>query len=128
MEVSGVGAEAVIREFQEYRFERDIDGQALGAADEPFFGALVRGVVAEQARIDGAVTRQLASGWRLDRLDATVRAILRAGAFELLDRPDVPTEVVINEYLELAKSFHDGTESGFVNAALDGIAHQARHN
>lgn len=126
MEVSSIGVEHVIREFMEHRFDRDVDGQTMASADEGFFADLVRGVVAEQSRIDTAIVKRLAEGWRLERLDATVRAILRAGAFELAHRPDVPTEVAIDEYVELAKSFFDGTEPGFVNGALDGVAKDVR--
>ena len=126
MEVSAIGVEHVIREFVEHRFDRDVDGVTLASADEGFFADLVRGVVAEQSRIDTAIVKRLAEGWRLERLDATVRAILRAGAFELAHRPDVPTEVAIDEYVELAKSFFDGTEPGFVNGALDGVAKDVR--
>lgn len=126
MEVSAIGVEHVIREFVEHRFDRDVDGVTLASADEGFFADLVRGVVAEQSRIDTAIVKRLAEGWRLERLDATVRAILRAGAFELTHRPDVPTEVAIDEYVEVAKSFFDGTEPGFVNGALDGVAKDVR--
>ena len=70
--------------------------------------------------------RRLAANWRLERLDATVRAILRSGVFELSHRPDVPTEVAINEYVELTKSFFDGPEAGFVNGALDAVARDVR--
>lgn len=126
MEVSNAGVEHVIREFIEHRFDRDVDGVKLAAADEGFFAALVRGVVAEQTGVDAAIARRLADGWRLERLDATVRAILRAGVFELANRPDVPTEVAINEYVEVAKSFFEGTEPGFVNGALDGVARDVR--
>lgn len=131
MEVSSVGAEAVIREFSEHRFDRDLPGDSgedmtLAQADEVFFADLVRGVVARQKAIDRAVVKRLATGWKLDRLDATVRAILRAGAYELSERPDVPTEVVIDEYVELAKSFFEGPEPGFVNGALDAVAQDVR--
>jgi N utilization substance protein B len=126
MEVSGAGVDAVVREFTDHRFGGDIEGSVLAEADEAFFGELVRGVVAEQAEIDGAVAKRLATGWRLERIDATLRAILRAGAYELTHRPDVPTEVAIDEYVEIAKSFFDGPEAGFVNAALDGIARDRR--
>jgi N utilization substance protein B len=126
MEVSNIGVEHVIREFAEHRFDRDVEGVTLAEADEAFFAELVRGVVAEQARIDAAIARRLAANWRLERLDATVRAILRAGAYELARRPDVPTEVVIDEYVELAKSFFEDTEPGFVNGALDGVARDMR--
>jgi N utilization substance protein B len=127
MEVSGVGVEAVVREFADHRFDRDIDGAAMAAADEAFFAALVRGVVASQAEVDKAVVGHLASGWKLERIDATARAMLRAGAYELMRLPDMPTEVVIDEYVEIAKSFFDGPEIGFVNGALDAIAHDVRN-
>jgi len=126
MEVSSVGAEAVIREFTDHRFDRDLEGLTLAGADEAFFADLVRGVVASQGEVDKAVARRLAQNWKLERIDATVRAILRAGAFELTHRPDVPTEVVIDEYVDLAKSFFDGPEPGFVNGALDGVARDVR--
>jgi transcription antitermination protein NusB len=128
MEVSSIGVEHVIREFTEHRFDRDIEGVTLASADEAFFADLVRGVVAEQKRIDAAIARRLAENWKLDRLDATVRAILRAGAFELANRTDVPTEVVIDEYVEVAKSFFETTEPGFVNGALDAVAKDVRPN
>lgn len=126
MEVSSAGAEHVIREFTDHRFDRDVDGMTMAAADEAFFADLVRGVVAEQKPVDAAIARHLAQGWRLDRLDATARAILRAGAYELSHRPDVPTEVVIDEYVELTKSFFEGPEPGFVNGALDAVARDVR--
>ena len=126
MEVSNAGAEAVIREFGDHRFDHDVDDVSLAGADEAFFADLVRGVVAHQREVDAAVARRLAQNWRLERIDATVRAILRAGAYELAHRSDVPTEVVIDEYVELAKSFFEGPEPGFVNGALDGVAKDVR--
>ena len=88
METAGAGAEAVIREFADHRFDRDLEGVRLAPADEAFFADLVRGVVADQVAVDGAVARRLAAGWRLERIDATARTILRAGAFELMRRAD----------------------------------------
>lgn len=126
MEVSGVGVEAVVREFSDHRFGRDLEGEQLADADEALFGDIVRGVVGEQARIDQAVVRRLAENWKLDRLDATVRAMLRAGSFELIYR-DTPVEVVINEYVELAKAFFDAKEWAFINGALDAVAQDVRH-
>jgi N utilization substance protein B len=131
MEVSSAGAETVIREFSEHRFDRDVPSESeedmtLAQADEAFFADLVRGVVQHQKVIDSAVVKRLATGWKLERLDATVRAILRAGAYELSKRADVPTEVVIDEYVELAKSFFEGPEPGFVNGALDAVAQDVR--
>jgi N utilization substance protein B len=129
MEVAGAGVETVVREFEDHRFGRDPEGEQgapLADADEGYFAELVRGVVVDQAEVDRAVAKRLAKGWRLERLDATVRAMLRAGSWELMKRPDVPAEVVLDEYVELAKSFFEQTEPSFVNAALDGVARDSR--
>ena len=126
METSSAGVETVVREFTDHRFDRDLEGEALAAADEAFFGEIVRGAVEDQGPIDRAIARRLAVGWKLERIDATLRAILRAGAFELMRRKDVPVEVVIDEYLEITKSFFEGPEPGFVNGALDAIARDER--
>jgi N utilization substance protein B len=126
MEVSGAGAETVVREFIDHRFGSEIEGEPLAEADEAFFGDIVRGVVIGQAKIDQLIAKRLATGWRLDRLDATVRSILRAGAYELSTLQDIPTEIVIDEYVEIAKSFFEGVEPGFVNGALDAIARDER--
>jgi N utilization substance protein B len=126
MELSGVGSEAVVREFVDHRFDGDIEGQRLAPADEAYFAQIVRGVVEHQAAVDRAVVKRLAEGWRLERLDATLRAILRSGAYELSHCAEAPTEVVIDEYVEIAKSFFEGPEAGFVNGALDGIARDER--
>jgi N utilization substance protein B len=126
METAGTGVEAVVREFRDHRFDSDLDGEPLARADEAFFAALARGAVENQREIDTAISERLATGWRLDRLDATVRAILRCAAFELRFRTDVPREVAINEYLEIAKSFFGATEAGFVNGVLDTIGRDGR--
>jgi len=131
MEAAGAGAETVIREFADHRFDRDVEngdgeGVRLAHADESFFGAIVRGVVADQQAVDAAITRRLARGWKLERIDATARSILRAGAYELMRRREIPAEVAIDEYVEIAKSFFEGPEPGFINAALDGIARDER--
>ena len=126
MEAAGAGVEAVVREFRDHRFDGDLEGEPLARADETFFADLARGVVGAQREIDAAVSQRLAAGWKLERLDATVRAILRCAAFELRFRKDVPREVVINEYLEIANSFFGGTEAGFINGVLDSIARDDR--
>lgn len=127
MELTGTGVESVIREFSDYRFDADLEeGEPLAHADEIFFGEGARAIVAEQAPIDALITGRLASGWRLERLDTTVRAILRAGTWELKDRKDIAPAVVINEYVEIARAFFGETEARFVNGALDGIARDTR--
>lgn len=125
MELAGEGVETVITEFTNHRFDADIEGQPLAEADEAYFAEITRGVVESQRDIDAAIKARLASNWRLERVDATLRALLRCGAWELRKRPDTPREVVIDEYVELAKAFFDDAEARFVNAALDGVARDA---
>lgn len=126
MELAGAGVETVISEFSDHRFDDRLEDELMAEADEAYFAEIVRGVVTDQAQIDGAVTRRLADGWKLARLDATLRALLRSGAWELMKRPDTPREVVLDEYVELAKAFFDDRDARFVNAALDGVARDVR--
>jgi len=126
MELAGEGVDTVIAEFSNHRFDADIEGEPLAEADEAYFAAIVRGVVGQQRDIDETVKARLASNWRLERLDSTLRALLRAGAWELRESRDVPKEIVIDEYVELAKAFFDDSEAKFVNAALDGVARDVR--
>ena len=126
MDIGGLGAKAVITEFRDHRFGAQGEGPDYIEADEDFFEDLVAGVVRKQAVVDPAIDELLADGWRMGRLDATVRAILRAGGFELFHRDDVPARVVIDEYVDIANAFFEGSEPKFVNAALDKCARQAR--
>lgn len=126
MELAGAGPESVVREFLDHRFDADLEGEPLAEADVEFFSDIVRGVVADQIDVDRAIARRLSSQWRLERLEAVVRAMLRAGAWELLRRKDVPVPVVIDEYVEMAKAFSEDAEAKFVNAALDGVARDHR--
>lgn len=126
MELAGEGVETVIKEFSDHRFDGRIEDEWMAEADEGYFAEIVRGVVTDQVQVDGAVTKRLAEGWKLARLDSTLRALLRSGAWELMKRPDTPREVVLDEYVELAKAFFDERDSRFVNAALDGVARDVR--
>lgn len=125
MELTGIGAEEVIAEFVDHRFTRSLDIPA-GQPDEEFFADVVRGVPRLQAEIDRAVAKSLAANWKLQRIDSILRAILRAGAYELIARQDVPAKVVIDQYLGVAKAFFDADEPGFVNAVLDRMARRKR--
>ena len=125
MELTGDDAGLVTEEFSSFRFGREPE-VSPGEPDEAFFNDLVQGVPPRQAAIDAAIAKCLSSGWRLSRVDSILRAILRAGAYELVARPDVPAKVVIDEYVELAHAFFSGEEPSFVNAALDRLAHAKR--
>ena len=128
MELAGTGVESVIREFQETRLLDDtLEEVRLHKPDSRFFADVLRGAVESQSRLDHYLEKQLAKDWKLARIDATARAILRAGLFELIRRPDVPARVVIDEYVEIAKAFFEnGDEPKFVNGVLDAAAREAR--
>ena len=126
MDMTGIDLNLVIQEFQSHRLGKDIEGLELCEAEAEFFRDLVQGVVREQRRIDPLVDQHLAEGWRLNRVDSILRAILRAGAYEVLMRPDVPSRVVITEYLDLAHAFFEGEEPKVVNGILDKLAREER--
>jgi N utilization substance protein B len=126
MDMAGTDLNAVIDEFVRLRFPRAPGDEAAAGADADLFTDLLRGVVRRQRDIDPLVDRQLAEGWRLTRIDAIVRAILRAGVFELMERNDVPARVVINEYINVAHSFFSGEEPKVVNGVLDRLGRRLR--
>ncbi len=126
MEVGGSALDEVLAQFASRRVGDDFDGGECGRPDMDLLRAIVSGVVENQTRIDRAVNRHLAEEWKLPRLDATVRAILRAAGFELLMRPDIPPRVSISEYINVAHAFHEGDEPAFVNGVLDALAREHR--
>jgi transcription antitermination protein NusB len=118
--------EAAVREFARYRFDQEIDGDQLAEADPAFFADIVRGVAADQERLDAEISAALVEEWPLARLDAVLRAILRAGAWELVHRPDVPARVSISEYISIAHAFFSGKEPGLANGVLDRLGRTLR--
>jgi len=126
IEMTSGDAEEVITEFIDHRFGGDPEAGCGIAYDEDFFKDIVRGVLRHQIEIDRKLTASLASGWTLRRVDSILRALMRAAAYELKGRKDVPVKVVIDEYVELAKDFFDGEEPAFVNAVLDRLAREGR--
>ncbi|HJZ33649.1 MAG TPA: transcription antitermination factor NusB [Hyphomicrobiaceae bacterium] len=116
----------VIEEFKQHRLGGSSDGDDMAEADEEHFAEVLRGVVKRQREIDPLIDQQLATGWRLARIDSIVRAILRAATFELIEMPDVPSRVVISEYIEVARAFFEGDEPKLVNGVLDQLARKLR--
>ncbi|MEO5640270.1 MAG: transcription antitermination factor NusB [Sphingomicrobium sp.] len=126
LEMEGTALAPLLHEFHEHRLGATIEGATYADAEQSFFDDVVRGVEARRAEIDALVAAKLAKGWALDRLDRPMRAILRAGTYELIARPDVPVASVINEYVDVAHAFYDKKESGFVNGLLDAVAKDSR--
>jgi len=122
----GVDPEAVVREFVRHRFGQEIDGDQYGEADPALFSDIVRGEVADQERLDETISAALTEEWPLSRLDSVLRAILRAGAYELVHRHDVPPRVSISEYTAIAHAFFVGKEPGLANGVLDRLGRTLR--
>ena len=125
-EMEGTPTPILLHEFHQHRFGATIDDATLIDAEMDFFDDVVRGVTARREEIDGKVTARLAEGWKLERLDRAMRAILRAGTYELLARPDVTVGTVIDEYLDVAHAFFDEKDVKFVNGLLDKVAADVR--
>ena len=126
MDVGGAGVLEVVAEYEAHRLGQELDGETYLKADASWFRSIVSGVVRDQVKIDPVVRSALQSDWPLSRLDSTLRAILRAGTFEILERKDVPVPVIVTEYVEIAQAFFEGEEPKIVNAVLDRIAKQVR--
>ncbi len=125
-EMEGTAVTTLLHEFHHHRLGATIDGVEYAEAEVDFFDDLVTGVDARRAELDALIAAKLSAGWSIGRLDRPMKAILRAGAYELVARADVPTASVISEYVDVAKAFFDPRESGFVNGLLDALAKEVR--
>ena len=125
-DMEGTPVPRLLHEFHEHRLGATIEDDTYHEAERDFFDDLVSGAEARRGEIDEKIAAKLAQGWTLERLDRPMRAILRAGTYELIARPDVPIGSVISEYVDVAHAFYDKRESGFVNGLLDAIAKETR--
>ena len=125
-EMEGTPIARLLKEFHDHRLGAVIEDAHYHDAERDFFDDIVTGADSRRAEIDALIGERLAEGWTLERLDRPRRAILRAGAYELIARADVPLGSVISEYVDVAHAFYDKRESGFVNGLLDAIAKHAR--
>jgi transcription antitermination protein NusB len=126
MDIAGTDLKEILAEFESHWIGRELDGAQYLPAEAAFFRDLVSGVLREQRTLDPLVDTALVEGWPLKRIEAILRAVLRAGAYELKHRSDVPARVIVSEYVDIAHAFVDREETGLVNAVLDQIARQCR--
>jgi transcription antitermination protein NusB len=126
MDIAGAGINDVFAEFESHWIGGEVEGEKYLPAEAAFFRDVVSGVVRDQARLDPLIDDALSQGWPLKRIDAILRAVLRAGAYELEHRKDIPGRVVVSEYVDVANAFVDREETGMVNAVLDQIGRQFR--
>lgn len=126
MDVAGKGVNDVLAEFESHWIGREVEGEQYIEAEVTFFRDVVQGVLADQVFLDRTTNALLAEGWPLKRVEAVMRAVLRAAAFELKKRKDIPARVVITEYVDVAGAFLARDETGMVNAVLDKLARDMR--
>jgi len=126
MDLAGTGLNDILAEFESHWIGREVEGNQYLPAEAAFFRDVVGGVVREQRALDPQIDAVLARTWPLKRIEAILRAIMRAGAYELGHRRDVPARVAVSEYVDVARAFVERDETGMVNAVLDTIARQVR--
>ena len=126
LEMEGTALAQLLDEFHRHRLGAEIEGDQYAEAEVAFFDDTVRGVAARSEEIDTLLAAKLAEGWSLERLDKTMHQILRAGAWELMARADVPVATTISEYVDVAHAFFEQREAKFVNGVLDAMAKEVR--
>jgi N utilization substance protein B len=126
MDLAGTGLNDILAEFESHWIGREVEGAQYLPAEAAFFRDIVSGVVREQRELDPLIDEALSKGWPLKRIEAVLRASLRAGAYELIHRSDVPARVVVTEYADVAAAFVGRDETGMVNAVLDQLARRLR--
>ncbi len=126
MDVAGSGILEITAEYEQFRLGKEVDGAQYREADAQWFRAILSGVVENQKSVDPIIRQALTDDWPLSRLDSTLRAILRAGVYELMQRGDVPVAVIVSEYVDIAKAFYEDDEPKLVNAVLDRVARRVR--
>ena len=126
LDMEGTPLASLLDEFHRHRLGAEIEGAQYAKAEVAFFDAIVTGVQARKDEVDAVISDKLAEGWKLERLDKTMLQILRAGAWELIARADVPTGSAISEYVDVAHAFFEKREAKFVNGVLDAVAKAVR--
>lgn len=126
MDIAGKGLNEILAEFEKHWLGGEVEGSQYLPAEAAFFRDIVSGTLREQRALDPLIDKALAEGWPLKRIEALLRAVLRAGAYELDQKRDIPARVIVSEYVDVAHAFVDRDETGMVNAVLDGIARKLR--
>ena len=126
MDLAGTGLNEILAEFVSYWIGREVEGEQYLPAEAAFFRDIVSGVVREQRELDPLIDEALQKSWPLKRVEAILRAALRAGAYEIEHRKDIPARVVVSEYADVAAAFVEREETGMVNAVLDQLARRLR--
>jgi N utilization substance protein B len=126
MEQTEKSAKSTIRGFMDDRLGIGPDEAPIEEADPDLFKSIVLSVSEHQAVVDTAILARLSEGWKLTRLDATMRALLRAAAGEFIAHEHLSHAVIMDEYVSLAHDFFDEKDAKFANAVLDNMGKDLR--
>ena len=126
MDLAATPLDEALAQFEKHWIGREVEGDEYLPAEAAYFRDVVRGVVDDQRRLDPMIDEALSKGWPLARIEAILRAVMRAGAYELEHRKDIPARVIVSEYVAVAHAFVEDDETGMVNAVLDLIARRFR--
>jgi N utilization substance protein B len=126
MDIAGTGVNEILAQFESHWIGQEVEGDKYLPAEAAFFRDIVNGVLREQRVLDLLIDEALSKGWPLKRIETILRAVLRAGAYELAHRPDVPGRVIVAEYGDVAAAFVEREEIGMVNAVLDQLGRHFR--
>lgn len=126
MDIAATPLNEILAEFESHWLGNEVEGSKYLPAEAAYFRDIVRGVLAEQRALDPMIDKALSEGWPLKRIEALIRAVLRAGAYELGHKKDIPARVVVSEYVDIAHAFVDRDETGMVNGVLDALARKLR--
>ena len=126
MDMTGIGLNEILAQFESHWLGREVEGEQYLPAEAAFFRDIVSGVVTAQRDLDPRIDIALQATWPLKRLETVLRSVLRAGAYELQHRTDIPARVVVSEYVDVAHAFVERTETDMMNAVLDRLARNMR--
>ena len=126
MDVAGTDLHDILAEFESHWIGREVEGEQYLPAEAAFFRDVVSGVLREQRALDPLIDDALNKGWPLRRIDTILRAVMRAGGYELAHRNDVPARVIVSEYADIAAAFVEREEIGMVNAVLEQLGRHFR--
>mgnify|MGYP001279951802 FL=1 len=122
MDMAGTDIDVIIKDHKNRIIFDNKDDILINDLNTDMYKKILYGVFENQISIDNKIKEFLDEKWSYNRIDITLRAILRAAVYELLFTPDTPFKVVINEYINIAQSFYSEKEPEFLNAILDKVA------
>lgn len=126
IDLGGSTAEAVLADFARHSMGSDPEGPQMVPPDATLLPAIVRGTTVRRGELDAAILGALDRDAALEHVDALLRAVLRAGSYELMAQHDTHPLIIISDYVEVTRAFYAGREPAMINGVLDRLARVLR--